>query len=52
LIKLLKKIDNFIDKMWRNTYASFIYYFDSRKEEDDIDWLNMSNYTQSRKDND
>lgn len=41
--KLFKKLDNFIDTMWRNTVASILYYFDNRKDEVDIDWLNMHN---------
>ena len=50
--KLLKRIDNFIDRAWRNTCATIFYYFDKRVEEDDIDWLNMHNYIQSQKDKD
>ncbi len=50
--KLLKRIDNFIDRAWRNTSATIFYYFDKRVEEDDIDWLNMHNYIQSQKDKD
>ena len=45
--KLLKRIDNFIDRAWRNTCATIFYYFDKRVEEDDIDWLNMHNFMQS-----
>lgn len=41
--ELFKKLDNFIDRMWRNTYATILYYFDNKKDEVDIDWLNMSN---------
>jgi len=41
--KLFKKLDNLIDTMWRNTVASILYYFDNRKDEVDIDWLNMHN---------
>lgn len=47
--KLLKRIDNFIDRAWRNTCATIFYYFDKRVEEDDIDWLNMHNFMQSEK---
>ena len=47
--KLLKRIDNFIDRAWRNTCATIFYYFDKRVEEDDIDWLNMHNFIQSEK---
>ena len=49
MIKLLKRIDNFIDRAWRNTGATIFYYFDKRVEEDDIDWLNMHNFIQSEK---
>ena len=48
--KLLKKLDNFIDTMWRNTFASILYYFDNRKDEVDIDWLNMHNDMMQDKD--
>lgn len=41
--KLLKKLDAYIDKTWRNFYATILYYFDNRKDEIDIDWLNMHN---------
>jgi len=41
--KLLKKLDKFIDRMWRNTVEYFLYYFDDKKDEVDIDWLNMHN---------
>ena len=41
--KLLKKLDAYIDRMWRNFYATILYYFDNRKDEFDIDWLNMAN---------
>jgi len=41
--ELFKKLDNFIDTMWRNTVASILYYFDNKKDEVDIDWLNMAN---------
>ena len=41
--ELLKKLDNLIDRMWRNTVATILYYFDNKKDEVDIDWLNMAN---------
>lgn len=41
--KFLLKIDNFIDRMWRNTFATILYYFDNKKDEVDVDWLNMHN---------
>jgi len=43
MIKIIKKLDNFIDTMWRTTCATIFYYFDSKVEEEDIDWLNMQN---------
>ena len=43
MIKIIKKLDNFIDTMWRRTCATIFYYFDSKVEEEDIDWLNMQN---------
>ena len=47
----LKKLDNFIDTMWRRTCATIFYYFDSKVEEEDIDWLNMqNNITEDKKD--
>ncbi len=41
--EFLKKLDNFIDTMWRRTCATIFYYFDSKVKEEDIDWLNMQN---------
>lgn len=41
--QLLKKLDNFIDTMWRRTVESILYYFSNSKDEVDIDWLNMHN---------
>jgi len=41
--ELFKKLDNFIDTMWRNTVASILYYFGKKKDKVDIDWLNMHN---------
>jgi hypothetical protein len=41
--KLLRKLDNFIDRLWRRTCATIFYYFDNKVEEEDIDWLNMQN---------
>ncbi len=40
--EFLKKLDNFIDTMWRKTCATIFYYFDNKLEED-IDWINMHN---------
>ena len=48
--KFLQKIDNIIDRMWRHTYATILYYFDNKKDEVDIDWLNMHNNMMQNKD--
>lgn len=50
--KFFKKLDNYIDIMWRNTYSSILYFFDNRKDEVDIDWLNMHNDMIQNKKND
>ncbi len=49
--KSLKKLDNYIDKMWRKTCATIFYYFDNKLEEEDIDWLNMQNDIMKEKKN-
>jgi hypothetical protein len=49
MIKFLKKLDNYIDKKWRETCAVIFYYFDKRVQEEDIDWLNMQNDIIQRK---
>jgi len=41
--ELFKKLDNFIDRLWRRSCATIFYYFDNKVEEEDIDWLNMQN---------
>lgn len=51
MIKLLKRIDNFIYKHWNRTANSIMRLFGTKKE-DDIDWLNMHNYIESQKDKD
>jgi len=51
MIKLLKKIDKFIYKHWNRTANAIMRLFGT-KQEDDIDWLNMHNYIQSKKDKD
>ena len=49
--EFLKKLDKFIDTMWRRTCATIFYYFDNKLEEEDIDWLNMqNNITEDKKD--
>ena len=39
----LMRLDIYIDRMWRKTVAYFLYYFNDKKDEIDIDWLNMHN---------
>ena len=36
-MRFWRKLHNIIDKAWRHTHASIMYYFDSRKKEVDID---------------
>ena len=50
--KLLRKLDATLDRKWRETCAIIFYYFDSRKDEVDIDWLNMHNDIMEDKKND
>ena len=38
-----QRLDSWIDNTWRDFYAFVIYRFDSKKDEVDIDWLNMAN---------
>jgi len=38
-----QRLDRWIDNTWRDFYAFVIYRFDSKKDEVDIDWLNMAN---------
>ncbi len=42
-MRFWRKVHNIIDRAWRHTHASIMYYFDNRKDEVDIDWLNMHN---------
>ena len=42
-MRFWRKVHNIIDRAWRHTHASIMYRFDSRKNEVDIDWLNMHN---------
>ena len=51
-MRFWRKVHNIIDRAWRHTYASIMYYFDSRKDEVDIDWLNMHNSIMEDKNND
>jgi len=41
--KLLKKLDNFLDRKWRETCAVIFYLADKKVQEEDIDWINMHN---------
>ena len=41
--RLLRKLYATLDRKWRETCAIIFYYFDSRKNQVDIDWLNMHN---------
>ena len=38
-----QKLDRWIDNTWRDFYAFVMYRIDSKKDEVDIDWLNMAN---------
>jgi len=40
---LLRRLDHFLDRKWRETCAVLFYLSDKRVEEVDIDWLNMAN---------
>jgi len=40
---LLRKLDHFFDRKWRETCAVLFYLADKKVEEVDIDWLNMAN---------
>ena len=42
-MRFWRKVHNLIDRAWRHTHASILYYFDNRNDEVDIDWLNMHN---------
>ena len=42
-MRFWRKLHIIIDIAWRHTYASILYYFDNRKDEVDIDWLDMHN---------
>ena len=51
--KLLIRLDNFLERKWRETSTFLLYLADKRVEEEDIDWLNMNdNYIKSKKDKD
>ena len=38
-----QRLDRWIDNTWREFYAFVMYRIDSKKDEVDIDWLNMAN---------
>lgn len=40
--KILKKLDSFLDRKWKET-CSVIFCLAGVKVEEDIDWLNMHN---------
>ena len=40
---LFQRLDRWIDNTWREFYAFVMYRIDSKKDEVDIDWLNMAN---------
>ncbi len=42
MIKIIKKIDNFLDRKWKEV-CSVLFYLAGTKVEDDVDWLNMHN---------
>jgi len=46
---LLRRLDHFLDRKWRETCAVLFYLADKKVEEDDIDWLNMHNDMVSNK---
>ena len=41
--ELLKKLDNFLDRKWRETCSVLFYLADKKIVEEDIDWINMHN---------
>jgi hypothetical protein len=51
LIKLLKRLDSFLERKWRETSAFLLYLADKKVEEEDIDWLNMQNNMVQEKNN-
>ena len=40
---LLRKLDHFLERKWRENREVLFYLADKKVEEDDIDWLNMHN---------
>lgn len=48
--KLLIRLDNFLDRKWRETCEIIFYYLDKRVDEEDIDWLNMNNHMKKKRD--
>jgi len=40
---LLRRLDHFLERKWRETCEVLFYLADKKVEEDDIDWLNMAN---------
>lgn len=51
--ELLKKLDNFLDRKWRETCSVLFYLADKKIVEEDIDWINMhNNMVEDKKKND
>jgi len=49
MMKLLRRLDRFLDRRWRSTHAAIVHLIDRRKDPVDIDWLNMHNDMAERK---
>jgi len=49
MMKLLRRLDNFLDRNWRE-FAEFLNRLAGKKPVDDIDWLNMHNDMMEDKD--
>ncbi len=49
MMKLLRRLDNFLDRNWRE-FAEFLNRLAGKKPVDDIDWLNMHNNMMEDKD--
>ena len=40
---MLVRLDNFLERKWRETSAVLFYLADKKVNEEDIDWINMHN---------
>jgi len=49
MMKLLRRLDNFLDRNWRE-FAEFLNRLAGKKPVVDIDWLNMHNDMMEDKD--